>query len=87
MGMSVKPLTDVASKCSFCMRFAHYRASRWGFTSDLITVAYTVLAMVHLRWFTCDDLLAMATRNYHHFMLFELSSKRLYYSEINAENV
>ena len=32
----------------------------------IITLAYTVLAMVHPRWFTCDDLLATATRNNHH---------------------
>ena len=32
--LQVKPLTDVASKCRFCLQFAQYRASRWGFTSN-----------------------------------------------------
>ena len=27
----------------------------------------------HLQWFTCDELLAMATRNNRHIILYELS--------------
>ena len=38
---------------------------------------YPALAMVHMRWFTCDDLLAMAARNNSHIMLFELSNESL----------
>ena len=36
-------------------------------------LAYPVLAMVHLRYFTCDELLAMGTRNNRNIMLYELS--------------
>ena len=38
-------------------------------------LAYPVLAMVHLQWFTCDELLGMATRNNCRIMLYDLSWK------------
>ena len=42
--------------------------------------------MLYPRWFTCDDLLAMATRDNRCIMVYELSSERLYSPENNREN-
>ena len=38
------------------------------------------------RWFTCVDLLAMATRNNRHIILYELSLESLRTLENNSEN-
>ena len=72
-------MTDIASKYHVCLRFAHYRASQEGDT-------YPVLPMMHLRWFPCDYLLAMATRNNSCTMLYELSLESLGILENNSEN-
>ena len=83
----VKSLTDVASKCHFCLRFAHYRYIRRRFEKQLYILqrlTYPVLAMMHLRWFTCDYLLAMATRNCT--IMYELSLEGLWNLENNRES-
>ena len=46
----------------------------------LARLTYPVLVMVHLQWFTCDELLAMTTRNNH------LSLETLCNLENNSEN-
>ena len=50
-------------------------------------LGYPVLEMVHLQWFTCDELLAMGTRDNRHIMLYELSLEGLQDPEINDETV
>ena len=59
----LQPLTHVASKCHFCLRFAHYRVSLGGFKDNHISLAKSEIprtcndasAMVYLRLFACDD--------------------------------
>ena len=47
---------------------------------------YPEFAMVHLQWFTCDELLAMATKNNCCIILYELSLEGLWNFENNSEN-
>ena len=51
------PLTGVARKCHFCLRFAHYRASQEGFRSN--DISCNVWHTLYLQWCICNGLLAI----------------------------
>ena len=53
----LKLLTEVASKCCFCLQFAHYMVSWATFKCNYNSC--NVWHTLYLRWFICDGLLAM----------------------------
>ena len=65
----IKPMADVASKCRFCLRFAHYVQSNHKQVLDAIVtlansdIPYTCDVASAMVKNTCDDLLAMTSRN------------------------
>ena len=50
-------------------------------------LAYSVLVMAHMQWFTCDVLLAMVTKDNRRIMLYELSLESLGNPENSSENL
>ena len=82
-------LTSQSAQCEYCGQFLQFIPSFAmcsmlcaGFSSNnsgldfLQCLTYPVLAMVHPQWFTCDYLLAMATRNNHDMKMYELSMEK-----------
>ena len=55
--LTLKPMTDVASKCCFCLRFAHYIVSRAGFRT-LATLATSDNTLL-LQWSNYNILLVI----------------------------
>ena len=52
----------------------------------LQSLTYPILAIMHLPWFTCDYLLAMANKNNSCTMLSKVSLESLWNLEKNSEN-
>ena len=55
--VTVKPLTHVASKCRFCLRFAQYIVSCTGFISNYNSC--DIWHTLYLQWYVCNGLFAM----------------------------
>ena len=54
-GWCIEPLTQVASKCQFCLPFAQYRVSYAGLINNYNSC--NVWHTLHLPWCICDELL------------------------------
>ena len=82
IGSGLKPLTDVASKCPFAcdLLTTEYDEQLLEAIITLETSDVTCTCNGASAIFTLGELLAMATRNSHRIMLYELSFESLFNS-------